>query len=181
MTEFDSIMSSGGDPDNWNLGSVSAVIYDLMSILDQCMNDGELEAFSGRVEALVLMSPPPLNLLSELEDVMLNRRRELRQREFDMRARLGDLLAKLSEASGLGAQEWLNSSFESDEQRVYEPLIASARRACDRAERDLLLLETAIAIVSDWLRGLSASAWWGRGEWSSPPGSISGSLPPFAQ
>lgn len=182
--EFKSNMSSSGDQDNWGPGSVSAAIFELMAVLDQCLGEGDIDAFRRQVEALVLLVPPPLSLLSELETVLLNRRREFRQREFDARAHLLDLQKQLGVSlSADTGQSWPNTPAASDQPALYHQLIADARHACDRAQRDLLLLEAALGMVSDWLRGLSTFAWWGSDPSQSQGfyGDLSRGIPPLTQ
>ncbi|MGQ9907407.1 MAG: hypothetical protein ACUVS2_01095 [Candidatus Flexifilum sp.] len=179
--EFKTTMG-GGDPDNWGPGGFSAAIFELMALLDQCLDEGEIDAFRRQVEALVLLIPPPLSLLSELEAALLNRRREFRQREFDARTHLLDLQERLhpylNADQGHGGAE---AASMTDSPSVYHQLIADARYTCDRAQRDLLLLEGALGVVSDWLRGLSTSAWWGSDPSQTFYGDINRGLPPLTQ
>lgn len=156
----DSPQDAGG----WLFSENSATLYDLMTVLDQCILAGDLTLFHNRVEHLISATPPPLALLSELNEELTRRRRVARQHEFDAGHRrsglwllLRELDAAVPEFSG-----WLHDEAVDEERRALVDDLTEASAEAEAAAHAVVLIERARALIEDWLRALSTTAGRGR-------------------
>jgi len=158
-------MSDGPeDVGGWLFSENSAALYDLMILFEQCIAADDLTLFHNRMEHLISATPPPLSLLSELNEELMRRRRVARQQEFDAGHRRSGLWLLLHELDAAPGQfpDWVYGDTTHEERQALVNDLTDASTEVEAAVHAVELIERTRALIEDWLRALSTTAGRGR-------------------